>query len=75
MGTPGIDGIVLRYGFFYGPNTAFRAENAEPQVSVEATARATAAAVERGPAGIYNVVDDINAITNARARNLLGWQP
>jgi nucleoside-diphosphate-sugar epimerase len=76
MGTPGIDGIVLRYGFFYGPNTAFRAENApEPHVSVEAAARATAAAVERGPAGIYNVVDDNNAITNARARNLLGWQP
>ena len=76
MGTPGIDGIVMRYGFFYGPNTAFRAENApEPHVSVEAAARATAAAVERGPAGIYNVVDDNNAITNARARNLLGWQP
>jgi len=47
----------------------------EPHVSVEAAARATAAAVERGPAGIYNVVDDNNAITNVRARNLLGWQP
>ena len=76
MGTPGIDGIVLRYGFFYGPDTAWRAENApEPHVSVEAAARATAAAVERGPAGIYNVVDDNDAITNSRARNLLGWQP
>ena len=76
MATPGIDGIVLRYGFFYGPDTAWRAENApEPHVSVEAAARATAAAVERGPAGIYNVVDDNDAITNSRARNLLGWQP
>ncbi len=76
MGTPGIDGIVLRYGFFYGPHTAWRAENApEPHVSVEAAARATAAAVERGPAGIYNIVDDSGAISNTRARELLGWQP
>jgi nucleoside-diphosphate-sugar epimerase len=76
MGTPGIDGIVLRYGFFYGPNTAWTAENApQPHVSVEAAARAAAAAVERGPAGIYNVVDDTDAISNTRARELLGWQP
>jgi len=58
------------------PNTAWTAENApKPHVSVEAAARATAAAVERGPAGIYNVVDDTDAISNTRARELLGWQP
>ena len=75
-GTPGIEGVVLRYGFFYGPNTAWTADKApEPHVSVEAAARATAAAVERGPAGIYNVVDDNDAISNARARELLGWHP
>jgi len=73
IGTPGIHGIVLRYGFFYGPNTAWRAENApEPHISVEAAARATAAAVERSPAGIYNVVDDNDAISNTPRPRVAG---
>ena len=74
--TPGLDGVVLRYGSFYGPNTAWEADTAPaPHVSVRAAARATLRAVERGPAGVYNVVDDDEAISNRRARDLLGWQP
>lgn len=74
--TPGIDGVVLRYGFFYGPNTAWEADTAPaPHVSVRAAARATLLAVERGPAGVYNVVDDDEAVSNRRARDLLGWRP
>ena len=75
--TPGIDGVVLRYGFFYGPGTAYElaAYASEPRVSIEGAARATAAAVEHGLVGIYNVVDDNDAVSNARARDLLGWQP
>ena len=74
--TPGLDGVVLRYGFFYGPNTAWEADTAPaPHVSVRAAARATLLAVERGPAGVYNVVDDDNAVSNRRARDLLGWRP
>jgi nucleoside-diphosphate-sugar epimerase len=77
LGTPGIEGVVLRYGFFYGPGTAYElaAYAPEPRVGVEAAARATAAAVEHGPAGIYNVVDDNDRVSNARARDHLGWQP
>ena len=74
--TPGIDGVVLRYGFFYGPNTAWEADTApSPRVSVRAAARATLLAVDRGPAGVYNVVDDDEAVSNRRARDLLGWRP
>lgn len=74
--TPGIDGVVLRYGFFYGPNTAWEADTApSPRISVGAAARATLLAVDRGPAGVYNVVDDDEAISNRRARDLLGWKP
>lgn len=76
MQTPGLDGVVLRYGFFYGPNTAWEAETAPaPRVSVRGAARATLLAVGRGAAGIYNVVDDDEVISNRRARDLLGWQP
>lgn len=74
--TPGLDGVVLRYGFFYGPNTAWEADTAPtPRVSVQAAARATLLAVDRGPAGVYNVVDDGDAVSNRRARDLLGWRP
>jgi nucleoside-diphosphate-sugar epimerase len=74
--TPGLDGVVLRYGFFYGPNTAWEADTApSPRVSVGAAARATLLAVDRGPAGVYNVVDDDEAISNRRARDVLGWRP
>ncbi len=74
--TPGLDGVVLRYGFFYGPSTAWETETApSPRVSVRAAARATLLAVDHGPAGVYNVVDDDAAVSNRRAREFLGRRP
>jgi nucleoside-diphosphate-sugar epimerase len=73
------EGLVLRYGSFYGPGTGFSlapdAVMAAPIrkrrfplvgggggvwsfVHIEDAAAATAAAVEHGQPGIYNVVDD-----------------
>ena len=73
------EGLVLRYGWFYGPGTSIALEPLGSQVEalrkrqlpivgrgtavwsfihIEDAAAATAAAVEDGPAGIYNVVDD-----------------
>jgi nucleoside-diphosphate-sugar epimerase len=74
----GLEVIILRYGLFYGPGTAWEAEaeNAPtPSVSVEAAARAAFLAVDHGPPGIYNVVSDDDAVSNRRARELLGWTP
>lgn len=74
--TPGVEGVVLRYGFFYGPGTAWEASTVpRPSVSVAAAAHATLLAVDHGPSGIYNVVDDDDAISNRRARDLLSWRP
>jgi nucleoside-diphosphate-sugar epimerase len=75
--TEGIDGLVLRYGFFYGPGSgyasdAFWADQVRkrrfpivgtgagvfPFIHVDDAATATIAAVEGGPPGIYNIVDD-----------------
>jgi hypothetical protein len=42
---------------------------------VDAAARATALAVSRGEPGIYNIVDDGAAASNAKARGRLGWDP
>ncbi|MFW6695629.1 NAD-dependent epimerase/dehydratase family protein [Streptomyces sp. MAR4 CNX-425] len=74
---PGIEGLVLRYGGFYGPGTSLfpGGEQAEmvrkrrlpvvgsgdgvmSLVHIDDAAEATAAAVERGAPGIYNVTDD-----------------
>jgi len=68
------EGVVLRYGGFYGPGTGVGAMLDDVRrrrfpivgegtgvwsfVHVEDAARATRAAVERGRPGIYNVVDD-----------------
>lgn len=70
------EGVVLRYGFVYG-SAAGTAREATPlpRVSVEAAARAAELAAEGGPPGAYNVVDDDDAVSNQRARELLGWAP
>ena len=78
-GASWVDGVVLRYGGFYGPSTTL---SADPDAShtaavrkrqfpvvgdgggiwsfvhIDDAAAATVVAVERGEAGIYNVVDD-----------------
>ena len=75
-GATALDGVILRYGFFYGPGTAWEAETPpQPRVAVEAAARAALLAVERGPAGVYNVVDDGGPVANRKARDLLRWTP
>lgn len=87
LGAEGIEGIVLRYGFLYGPGTYYAADGSAAAdtrkrrapvvgegtgvfsfVHVEDAASATAAALERGAAGVYNVTDDEPA-------PLSEWQP
>jgi 2-alkyl-3-oxoalkanoate reductase len=80
MGARDMEGVVLRYGGFYGPGTSIDegGEHIEmirsrkfPMggdgagiwsfVHIDDAAAATVAAIEGGPAGIYNVVDDAPA--------------
>jgi nucleoside-diphosphate-sugar epimerase len=75
LGTPGIDGVVLRYGYLYGPGTAADQPGDEPSVHVSAAARAAALAVRLGEPGACNIVDDGQGISNERARAQLGWRP
>ena len=73
-GTPGIDGLVLRYGSLYGPGTVSEDRPSGPtSVHVGAAARAAALAVTRGGPGVYNVVDEGGAVSAALARRTLGW--
>ena len=73
------EGLLLRYGWFYGPGTSFGLNPLGSQIElirkrqfpivgggtgiwsfihIEDAAAATVAAVEGGPGGIYNIVDD-----------------
>jgi nucleoside-diphosphate-sugar epimerase len=83
------EGVVLRYGWFYGPGTSIALDPLGSQIEllrkrqipivgggtgvwsfihIEDAAAATLAAVEGGPAGVYNIVDDEPALVS-------GWVP
>lgn len=69
------EGLVLRYGRFYGPGTWSDVRAGRASVHVDAAAHAAFLAVSRGRAGIYNVAEDDGMVSVARARRELGWDP
>jgi nucleoside-diphosphate-sugar epimerase len=85
-GADGIEGLVLRYGGFYGPGTSLGLNPDGEQIQmlrkrrfpvvgsgagiwslvhIDDAAAATAAGLERGEPGVYNVVDDEPAEVSA----------
>jgi nucleoside-diphosphate-sugar epimerase len=75
LNTPGIDGIVLRYGRLYGPGTWFEEATGRGPLHVDAAAQAAHLAVSRGHPGIYNVAEDDGALTIDKAREEFGFDP
>jgi len=73
--TAGVDGIVLRYGMFYGPGTGFDAAAGKPALHIDAAAEAAALAIERGAPGVYNIAEDDGAVSIAKAARELQWDP
>jgi nucleoside-diphosphate-sugar epimerase len=68
-----LDGIVLRYGLFYGPGTGFDAPIAPGSVHVDAAAKATVLALTKAAPGIYNVAEPDGAVSSEKAGRILGW--
>jgi nucleoside-diphosphate-sugar epimerase len=98
LGATWTEGIVLRYGAFYGPGTSLAPGEEQFElvrrrkfpvvgdgggvwsfIHVEDAAEATAAAIEHGTRGVYNVVDDdpapVAAWLPALARELGAKKP
>jgi nucleoside-diphosphate-sugar epimerase len=73
--TPGLDGIVLRYGRFYGPGTWRTEPGGRGYLHVDAAAQAALLAVTKGSAGIYNIAEDDGEVAIAKARRELGFDP
>ena len=71
----GIAGLVLRYGYLYGPGTWYETPPKPPSVHVDAAAHAALLALTRGSPGIYNIAEDDGAVSIAKARAALGFDP
>lgn len=71
--TPGIDGLVLRYGRLYGPGTWTETPQGTAPLHVDAAAQAALLALTRGKPGIYNVVEEDGEISAEKARHELGF--
>jgi nucleoside-diphosphate-sugar epimerase len=75
LNTPGMAGVVLRYGRLYGPGTWSERPNGRAPLHVDAAAHAALLAVTRGLPGIYNIAEDDGAVMIDKARNELGFNP
>jgi nucleoside-diphosphate-sugar epimerase len=75
LNTPGIEGVVLRYGRLYGPGTWFAAASGPGALSTDAAAQAALLAVTRGAPGLYNIAEDDGAYSIEKARRELGFDP
>jgi nucleoside-diphosphate-sugar epimerase len=69
------EGIVLRYGFFYGPGTWSDTASRAPSVHIDAAARATMQALTKGKPGIYNIAEDGPAVSSEKAKTDFGFDP
>ena len=70
-----LEGIVLRYGRFYGLGTGVDSPPEPPAVHVDAAAHAALLAIERTHSGIFNIADDNDVVCTKKARRELGWNP
>jgi nucleoside-diphosphate-sugar epimerase len=75
LNTPGIDGVVLRYGRLYGPGTWFDKPGSAGALTTDAAAHAALLAMTRGAPGIYNIAEDDGEFSIEQARRELGFDP
>jgi nucleoside-diphosphate-sugar epimerase len=75
LNTPGIDGVVLRYGRLYGPGTWFDRAGSAGALSADAAAHAAVLAMTRGAPGIYNIAEDDGEFSIEKAERELGFDP
>lgn len=67
------EGIVLRYGQFYGPGTGAERVPDSCIVHVDAAAHAAVLALSRGRRGVYNIAEDSGVVSSDKAIRELGW--
>lgn len=69
------EGIVLRYGFLYGPGTWSPDKPLKPPaVHVDAAAQACVLALTKGKPGLYNVAEDDGYCSSEKAKRDFGFE-
>jgi nucleoside-diphosphate-sugar epimerase len=67
------EGVVLRYGFFYGPGTWSPDLPRKPALHIDAAAQAVLLALTKGKPGIYNIAEDDPGLSSEKAKRELGF--
>jgi nucleoside-diphosphate-sugar epimerase len=75
VSSPPIEGVVLRYGHLYGPNTGTDAAGEAPSLHVDAAAKACLLAIEKAHSGIYNIAEPSGYVSTEKAQRELGFDP
>jgi nucleoside-diphosphate-sugar epimerase len=72
----GSRGVIVRFGLFWGPDTATTGPDGRfgATIHVDDAATAMLAALEL-PSGVYNAVSDGERISNARLKQASNWRP
>jgi nucleoside-diphosphate-sugar epimerase len=70
---PALQGIVLRYGWLYGPGTGTEVAAGVPPLHVDAAALAALLAIDRGGPGVYNIAEPSRSVSVHKAQRELGW--
>jgi nucleoside-diphosphate-sugar epimerase len=74
--SPPLEGVVLRYGRFYGPGTGHDAPSGAAPIHVDAAAYGALLAIDRAPPGsIFNLAEPDDLVSSDKARAALGWRP
>jgi nucleoside-diphosphate-sugar epimerase len=71
----GLEGIVLRYGRLYGPDTWSMVPPEQVPVHVDAAANAARLSMSHGQSGVYNIAEDDGTVTITKAKRELDWNP
>jgi nucleoside-diphosphate-sugar epimerase len=66
-------GVVLRYGFLYGPGTWSGDTPHPPAIHVDAAAQAALLALARARPGIYNIAQDDPGLSSEKAKREFGF--
>jgi nucleoside-diphosphate-sugar epimerase len=75
LSSPPIEGIVLRYGHLYGPNTGSDVAEEAPSLHVDAAASAALLAIDKARHGVFNVAEPNVYLSIEKARGELGFDP
>lgn len=70
-----LEGIVLRYGLFYGPGTGFDSPIAPGSLHVDAAAQVARQAVTSGAPGIYNAAENEGGVDISKAIAAFSFDP